>query len=293
MLNYHFQNQCQLNEYNFCKLLYFCKNYFTSFKMTFKFFKYQGAGNDFILIDNRDKSFPVGNSQLYNKLCDRRFGIGADGIMLLELTDGYDFKMVYFNSDGNESSMCGNGGRCLVRFAEELAIVKNECRFLAVDGPHYAKISENTIQLQMIDVMGWNEYGNDITLQTGSPHYVKWVDQVDEIDVYKEGKLIRYNNDFKEVGINVNFLTWRNDSLYVRTYERGVEDETLSCGTGVTAAAIAYSIQQNIEGDLTVPIETKGGSLKVMFHRENNSFTNVYLIGPAIKVFEGTINIGE
>ena len=261
--------------------------------MTFKFYKYQGAGNDFILIDNRDKTFPTGNTNLYNNLCDRRFGIGADGIMLLELIDGYDFKMVYFNSDGNESSMCGNGGRCLVRFAEELNIAKNECRFLAVDGPHYAKISENTIQLQMIDVDGWKQHGDDISLQTGSPHYIKWVSNVDEVNVYDEGKSIRYNNEFKQVGINVNFLTWENNALQVRTYERGVEDETLSCGTGVTAAAMAYAIKHNLTGNVDVPIETKGGSLRVLFHRDNNSFTNVYLIGPAVKVFEGTINIEE
>jgi len=259
--------------------------------MEFKFYKYQGAGNDFILIDNRLKLFPENNPTLYNKLCDRRFGIGADGIMLLENLEGYDFKMVYFNSDGNESSMCGNGGRCLVRFAEELNISKNECRFLAVDGPHYAKISEQTIQLEMIDVDGYQTFGNDITLQTGSPHYIQWVSNVYNMDVYSMGREIRYNNEFKTVGINVNFLEWKDNSLHVRTYERGVEDETLSCGTGVTAAAMAYAIKENLNGDIKVPITTKGGQLEVWFHKANNKFTKVFLIGPAIKVFEGNINI--
>lgn len=259
--------------------------------MLFKFYKYQGAGNDFILIDNRSKQFPENNPQLYNKLCNRRFGIGADGIMLLENLAGYDFKMVYFNSDGNESSMCGNGGRCLVRFAEELNITDKECRFLAVDGPHYAKISEDRIQLEMINVHGWEKFGDDITLQTGSPHYIQWTSNLSELDVYANGKAIRYNETFKEKGINVNFLEFKNNALYVRTYERGVEDETLSCGTGVTAAAMAYAIKENLQGDIKVPIETLGGKLEVWFNRTNADFTNVYLIGPAVKVFEGNINI--
>lgn len=259
--------------------------------MQFKFYKYQGAGNDFILIDNRLKLFPENNPLLYNKLCDRRFGIGADGIMLLENLEGYDFKMVYFNSDGNESSMCGNGGRCLVRFAEELNIANKECRFLAVDGPHYAKISANNIQLEMIDVNGWQQIGDDITLETGSPHYIKWVNDLYNIDVFQNGKAIRYNDTFKQKGINVNFLEWKNNTLHVRTYERGVEDETLSCGTGVTAASMAYAIKENLDGEISVPIETKGGSLEVRFKKLNNSFTQVYLIGPAVKVFEGNINI--
>lgn len=259
--------------------------------MLFKFYKYQGAGNDFILIDNRLKQFPENNPNLYNKLCNRRFGIGADGIMLLENLDGYDFKMVYFNADGNESSMCGNGGRCLVRFAEELNITKSECRFLAVDGPHYAKISEHTIQLEMIDVHGWKTYGTDITLQTGSPHYIHWVNNLSSFDVYSNGKAIRYNEDFKKEGININFLELKGNTLHVRTYERGVEDETLSCGTGVTAAAMAYAIKEKMEGDIKIPIETLGGRLEVWFTKTNENFTNVYLIGPAVKVFEGNINI--
>ncbi len=259
--------------------------------MQFKFYKYQGAGNDFILFDNRNKQFPVNNTELYNKLCDRRFGIGADGIMLLENIDNLDFKMLYYNADGNESSMCGNGGRCLVRFAEDLKMIHSECHFLAVDGTHYAKISENLIELGMIDVNSWNMDGDDITLNTGSPHYIKWVDNVEEVDVFNEGRNIRYNSTYKQDGINVNFLEWSNNALYVRTYERGVEDETLSCGTGVTAAAMAYAIKNNLQGNVSVPINTKGGNLEVRFNRTEQLFSNVFLIGPAVKVFEGSIEI--
>ncbi len=259
--------------------------------MEFKFYKYQGAGNDFILIDNRNLSFPKNNPELYNKLCDRRFGIGADGIMLLENLSDFDFKMVYFNADGNESSMCGNGGRCLVRFAEELKIIKSECRFLAVDGVHHAKISDENIELEMINVEGWENLGDDISLNTGSPHYIKWVNDVYQLDVFQMGRAIRYNDKYKKEGINVNFLEYKEGVLNVRTYERGVEDETLSCGTGVTAAAMAYAIKNNLTGQLSVPIKTKGGDLEVRFNRVNNSFQQVYLVGPAKKVFEGTINL--
>lgn len=259
--------------------------------MQHKFYKYQGAGNDFIIFDNRNNIFPINQPELYNKLCDRRFGIGADGVMLLENVDSYDFKMVYFNADGNESTMCGNGGRCLVRFAEDLKIKSDECTFLAVDGPHYAKISESTIELQMIDVNNWETNEDYLTIFTGSPHYIKWVNELDKIDVYKEGKAIRYNSTFNKEGINVNFLEWDGLKLHVRTYERGVEDETLSCGTGVTAAAIAYSIKNNLNGELEVPISTKGGELKVRFKKSGQSITEVFLIGPAVKVFEGFIEI--
>jgi diaminopimelate epimerase len=259
--------------------------------MQFKFYKYQGAGNDFILFDNRNKQFPVNNTELYNKLCDRRFGIGADGIMLLENINNFDFKMLYYNADGNESTMCGNGGRCLVRFAEDLKIIHSECHFLAVDGSHYAKISENLIELSMIDVNSWDKDGDDITLNTGSPHYIKWVNDVHQVDVFNEGRNIRYNSTYKQDGINVNFLEWTNNALYVRTYERGVEDETLSCGTGVTAAAMAYAIKNNLQGNVAVPIQTKGGNLEVRFKRTEQLFSNVFLIGPAVKVFEGSIEI--
>lgn len=185
--------------------------------MEYTFFKYQGAGNDFILIDNRGLKFPQNDVKLYKQLCDRKFGIGADGLMLLENADGYDFKMVYFNSDGRESSMCGNGGRCIVRFAEYLGIVKSECRFLAVDGAHYAKISDKTIELQMIDVADWKVMNGDYEIYTGSPHYVKWVNELSKLDVYNEGRKVRYNDVYKNEGININFIEETVNGINVRT----------------------------------------------------------------------------
>ena len=259
--------------------------------MEYTFFKYQGAGNDFILIDNREKTFPVNDIQLYKQLCDRRFGIGADGLMLLENEPGYDFKMVYFNSDGRESSMCGNGGRCIVRFAEYLGIVKSECRFLAVDGPHYAKISDKSIELQMIDVSNWKILNSDYEIHTGSPHYIRWVEELSKLDVYKEGRGIRYNNDYKVEGINVNFIEEAVNGINVRTYERGVENETLSCGTGVTGCAMAFALKHNRNGEQSVDINTPGGKLQVKFKLDSNRFEHVFLIGPAEKVFQGQINV--
>jgi diaminopimelate epimerase len=259
--------------------------------MEYTFYKYQGAGNDFILIDNREKTFPVNDIQLYKQLCDRRFGIGADGLMLLENEPGYDFKMVYFNSDGRESSMCGNGGRCIVRFAEYLGIVKSECRFLAVDGQHYAKISDKTIELQMIDVSNWKLLNTDYEIYTGSPHYIKWVNELSKFDVFTEGRNIRYNNVYNADGINVNFIEETLNGINVRTYERGVEDETLSCGTGVTACAMAFALKHNRTGEQSVDINTPGGKLKVQFNIDSNGFNHVFLIGPAEKVFQGLINV--
>lgn len=259
--------------------------------MEYTFYKYQGAGNDFILIDNREKTFPENDIQLYKQLCDRRFGIGADGLMLLENEPGYDFKMVYFNSDGRESSMCGNGGRCIVRFAEYLGIVKSECRFLAVDGQHYAKISDKTIELQMIDVSNWKLLNTDYEIYTGSPHYIKWVNELSKLDVFSEGRNIRYNNVYNADGINVNFIEETLNGINVRTYERGVEDETLSCGTGVTACAMAFALKHNRTGEQSVDINTPGGKLKVQFNIDSNGFNHVFLIGPAEKVFQGLINV--
>lgn len=259
--------------------------------MEYTFYKYQGAGNDFILIDNRDNSFPTNNVDLYKSLCDRRFGIGADGLMLLENEAGYDFKMVYYNSDGRESSMCGNGGRCIVRFAEHLGIVNSECRFLAVDGEHYAKISEKTIELQMINVTTWKITENNFEINTGSPHYITWVNDLEQVDVYNAGKAIRFNDHYKNEGINVNFIEESGNAINVRTYERGVEDETLSCGTGVTACAIAFAIKHQLEGQQKLNIQTPGGNLEVSFNKDSNGFEQVFLIGPAEKVFQGLINV--
>jgi len=260
--------------------------------MQLSFYKYQGTGNDFILIDNRQNNVLLTNEQV-KLLCDRRFGIGADGLMLLELEPGSDFKMVYYNSDGNPSSMCGNGGRCITAFAKHLGVIKNSAKFLAIDGLHEATIDENEIvSLKMQDVKTV-EMGDDFFyLNTGSPHFVKMVDDVERFDVKKNGALIRNNDRFKEEGTNVNFIERKDDALFVRTYERGVEDETYSCGTGVTAAALVAAIKGISNGKNNCLINTLGGNLEVTFERVlEQNFYNIWLIGPAEKVFNGTIEI--
>lgn len=260
--------------------------------MQLSFYKYQGTGNDFILIDNRSGEISLSTEQV-KFLCDRRFGIGADGLMLLELEPGSDFKMVYYNSDGNPSSMCGNGGRCITAFAKHLGIIKNSARFLAIDGLHDAAIDENEIvSLKMQDVKNV-EVGDDyFYLNTGSPHFVKFINNVESFDVKNMGALIRYNDRFKAEGTNVNFIERLEDNLFVRTYERGVEDETYSCGTGVTAAALVAAIKGVSNGKNNCFIKTLGGNLEVRFERVlEQNFYNIWLIGPAQKVFNGTIEI--
>ena len=256
------------------------------------FQKYQGTGNDFILLDDRENSFDHTNEKLIAHLCDRRFGIGADGLMLLRNKQGYDFEMVYFNSDGKPSSMCGNGGRCISRFALDIgAVKKHEVNFLAIDGPHTAIIGPETVKLKMNDVPAV-EAGNDFFyLNTGSPHYVKFLEGVAEMDVVTEGKKIRYNDRFAREGTNVNFVNKENDGIFVRTYERGVEDETLSCGTGVTACALAAALNGTATAADKCVVHTRGGNLSVHFRREGNSFTNVWLEGPATFVFKGEIKV--
>lgn len=254
-----------------------------------RFYKYQGTGNDFIMIDDRNSTFNIENTNLIKLMCDRRFGIGADGLILLRKHAEFDFEMVYFNADGNQSSMCGNGGRCIVAFANYLGVVyDNFTKFTAIDGIHEAKVeNEKYIHLKMNDVLEYSKNNDAYILNTGSPHYIVLKEQVDAIDVYKEGKAIRYNNTYQEHGINVNFLEQISDDfIKVRTYERGVEDETFSCGTGVVASCIASSIEQN-KNINNFSIVTKGGVLKVNFEIENNTFKNIWLSGPAELVFEG------
>ena len=254
------------------------------------FFKYQGTGNDFIILDNRNWSYTALTMEKVRFLCDRRFGIGADGLMLLNPNPAYDFEMKYYNSDGRESSMCGNGGRCLVKFAYDLGIRKPEYNFLAIDGPHLAEIDvDGTVSLKMKDVKDITDYHGDFLLDTGSPHYVKMVTDVMDLDVFHKGMDIRYSSNFAKEGINVNFVEQkRPDEIIVRTYERGVEDETLSCGTGVTASALAS--YHNEVGYNYVKVITKGGKLTVRFDRTNgNTYENIWLCGPAVKVFEGSI----
>lgn len=258
------------------------------------FYKYQGTGNDFVILDNRDGHYNnLSHAQIHH-LCDRRFGIGADGLMLLNSQPGYDFKMVYYNSDGRESTMCGNGGRCLVKFAFHQGIVRTSYRFIAIDGEHLAEIDEHGIvRLKMQDVPCITEVHGDSVLNTGSPHYVKTVNNLTHFDVFNRGRDIRNSDSFQEAGINVNFVEAQSeDEIMVRTYERGVEDETLSCGTGVTAAALVN--YHNEFGFNDVRVSTRGGRLSVEFERNNDgSFTNVWLCGPAEKVFEGQIDLKE
>lgn len=251
-----------------------------------EFFKYQGTGNDFILIDNRHLEFNK-EEKYIEQLCHRRFGIGADGLILLENASDFDFRMIYYNSDGKESTMCGNGGRCIVAFAHFLKIFEKKTQFIAIDGAHQAEIDGDIVKLKMIDVEQINERENSFVLNTGSPHYVQFVSEVKNYDVYENGKKIRYSQEFSLEGINVNFVEKLSDKkLFVRTYERGVEDETLSCGTGITASALAFMKHQNI---FSVEVEALGGKLKVYAEKKNDGFHHIWLEGAAQQVFKGNI----
>lgn len=258
--------------------------------MRLKFFKFHGTGNDFIMVDNRNNLFSKNDTNLINQLCHRRFGIGADGLILLENpeVEGDDFKMVYFNSDGNESSMCGNGGRCLVAFAKFLNIIQNKGKFTAIDGPHEAVIEGDTVSLKMQDVQAGNLNEESLFLNTGSPHHIIFTEEIGEIDVKKEGAKIRYSQLYENGGgTNVNFVQAEGSNSYlVRTYERGVEDETYSCGTGVTAVALAVHATGKTT-DKEVNLSTPGGALKVTFEKEDDTYRNIWLTGPAEFVFEG------
>lgn len=260
--------------------------------MKLTFCKYQGTGNDFVMIDNRQQLFPKNDTKLIDQLCDRRFGIGADGLILLENHEQYDFKMVYYNSDGNESSMCGNGGRCLVAFAKQLGVISDKAEFEAVDGYHFATIDENNlVSLQMINVNEIKKEENYTFLNTGSPHHIVMVDDVKNVNVKEEGAKIRYSDLYGKAGSNVNFVEQLNeDTFNVRTYERGVEDETLSCGTGVTAVAIAMFVDKKTTSQ-KVNLNVEGGKLAVSFTENNGKFTDVFLIGSATFVFKGEVEI--
>lgn len=261
--------------------------------MKIHFYKFHGTGNDFVILDNRKMFFKKDMTDLYQLLCDRHFGIGADGVMLFQEKKDYDFEMVYFNADGRESTMCGNGGRCLVKFAEMMIEKKLQYKFLAIDGEHLAESDGENIRLKMSDVNSASRYLAYYELNTGSPHYVAFVEKVDAVPVKKEGAEIRYSEKFKTEGINVNFVQRNNDGIIMRTYERGVEDETLSCGTGVTAAALMLSNEMNFENGVhTIDVETKGGKLRVEFNKiSEQEFIDIWLIGPAVFVFEGQIEL--
>jgi diaminopimelate epimerase len=261
--------------------------------MKISFEKYQGTGNDFVIIDNRKKEYTALTASHIRHICDRRFGIGGDGLMLLNEKGGYDFEMKYYNADGREGTMCGNGGRCLVKFAYQLGIHKTVYHFIAADGPHEAEIdTDGIVSLKMQDVNRVSKFHGDYLLNTGSPHYVRMVGDVMNVDVFKKGRDIRYSKDFEQDGVNVNFVEQLpdEDKILVRTYERGVEDETWSCGTGVTAAALICYHNENGFND--VGVKTLGGTLTVEFDRiDDNHYTNIWLSGPAEKVFDGVIDI--
>lgn len=261
--------------------------------MHLTFYKYQGTGNDFVMIDNRTKLLSKNDTKLIGQLCDRKFGIGADGLILLEdpEDESLDFQMVYFNADGHESSMCGNGGRCIIAFARFLGIIEDQCVFSAIDGIHEGRIAHSgTVGLKMNDVLEIDETPAAIFLDTGSPHHIIFTEGVSTLDVKKEGALIRYSQKYAAGGgTNVNFVEVLDDSsLKIRTYERGVENETLSCGTGATAAAIA-AFEAGKLSSTEVNLQTEGGILKVSFEAGDTGFSNIWLEGPAIQVYKGEI----
>lgn len=260
--------------------------------MQLHFYKYQGTGNDFILLDNRNQSYSSITQEQVKAACDRHFGIGADGLMLLNESNEFNFNMKYFNSDGNESSMCGNGGRCITTFAKHLGIINDQAIFSAIDGEHMATFNNDSfVELKMNDVHGLIIRDESFELNTGSPHYVHYMDEVMDLNVKKEGALIRYSPLYKEHGINVNFVEIiNNHEIFVRTFERGVEDETLSCGTGVTAAALTFI--KDMYGPQQVNIKTLGGNLVVRCNNiDQQNYDQIWLCGNAEFVFKGEIEV--
>lgn len=259
--------------------------------MTLHFYKYHGAGNDFVLLDNRDGACNGLTTEQIHFLCTRHFGIGADGLMSLNEHPEADFEMKYYNADGREGSMCGNGGRCIVAFAARLGIVRDHYRFEAVDGIHEAVLGPGgKVDLKMKDV-DHIERGYDFAiLDTGSPHYVKYVDQLEARDVVKQGRAIRNSERFNAEGINVNFVEYGTDALNIRTYERGVEDETFACGTGITAAALVVAGNRN--QTYRIPVKARGGELEVRYTKKDDQhYEDIWLSGPTRFVFEGTLEV--
>ncbi len=255
------------------------------------FHKYQGAGNDFVMLDNRAELFSTISTAQIAALCDRRFGIGGDGLMLLSPDAQTAFRMEYFNSDGSRASFCGNGARCICAFAQHLGVVESghTFTFIADDGLHEASCSADWVDLQMIDVHDIQQKHGGTWLNTGVPHYVQVVDKLDEVDIMKVAPEIRFSPDFGPSGTNVNFINILSDNkIRIRTYERGVEGETLACGTGIVAAAITASLTT---GATAFDVEARGGGLKVTFNASDGHYTHVMLGGPAHRVFGGQIDV--
>jgi diaminopimelate epimerase len=257
-------------------------------KFELSFTKFQSTGNDFILIDARapemrEKALSLSRSEIA-RICDRRFGVGGDGFILLLSREGYDFEMRNYNSDGGECTMCGNGARALVQFAHSIGIIREHYRFIAIDGEHEAKIENGQIQVKMKDVESAIPTPAGMTFDTGSPHLIRMVSDLTDFPVVEEGRKLRNSTLFMPAGINVNFVEKKDGQLFIRTYERGVEDETLSCGTGIIAAALAMGEHS---GDVT--FQARGGTLRVKFETQGTSFRNIWLIGPSARTFEGII----
>lgn len=257
--------------------------------MKFLFTKYQGTGNDFVIIDNRSLEFPADRLKKIIHICDRKMGVGADGFILIEPHKTADFTMRYYNANGHEGSLCGNGSRCAVDYAYQNKICKETTQFMASDGVHKAILKGGIVELEIADVSFWKKEKQFVFLDTGSPHHVVFVDDVQAIDVAKLGAQIAHGPPYFDEGTNVNFAQIiPNRKVYVRTYERGVEGETLSCGTGVTAVALAMRISAKTETN-QIDICTKGGNLSVSFEYNSTLFTSVVLKGPAVEVFKGEI----
>lgn len=265
------------------QLNYFCREA----HVDISFFKYQGTGNDFVIVDNRELLFPAENLSVVRQLCDRKFGIGSDGLILIESSDSEDFRMNFFNPDGSQS-YCGNGSRCAVHFAHELGMVGETCDFEAIDGAHRGRIEGGQVRTSIRPVTKVEEVGDDFFVNTGSPHYVHFTTDLDDLDLLKAAHAIRYSPPYDKQGVNVNFVHVIDErNIGMRTYERGVEDETLSCGTGVTAAAIAHFYRNGRGGK--VHVTTRGGELEVSAQPGGDqAYFDIWLSGPATPVFRGT-----
>ncbi len=259
--------------------------------MKLHFYKYHGTGNDFILIDNRDLQMGNLKAKQIKYLCDRNFGIGADGLMLLNKHKEFDFEMDYYNSDGSGGTMCGNGGRCIVAFAKKLGVIQDKTQFVASDGLHEAFINESgEVRLKMIDVEKIEQKQDHYFIDTGSPHHIVFDDKIAELNVFEQGKTIRYSQEYNKEGTNVNFVQVKDEGIEIRTYERGVENETLACGTGAVASAISYYDKYKPDSQ-NIRVKVLGGELQVSFVESENKYSDVFLTGPAKFVFEGQIEI--
>ena len=261
--------------------------------MVFQFYKYQGAGNDFVFLDNFSGEYDDLTLAQVKVLCDRRFGIGADGLIKIDKSDDWDFNMDYYNSDGSKS-FCGNGARCAVRFVNDVLLKKDTYKFEAIDGVHEGQLVGEDISIEMHNIENVESINENIfVLNTGSPHYISFKDNVEQLDMTALGKEVRYNDRFKIEGINVNAVQIVSENgLFIRTYERGVEDETLACGTGITAAAIAFAEKNKKQGDVKIDVRAMGGQLSVSFHAfDHGRDKSIKLIGPAKCVFKGNFHV--